>query len=155
MKGQSEIIVFVLLFLIGVILFVSAVAWSSGIFEKNADMLRVTASEKLIQDLDNSIKDVIKFGGSKIIDYTIDGTIELVDEKTIEMKVPASIELPDYWINITSGSSYIRERLDGNLLRIQLIYENIELYTEGPRLSKPDSIKIEKDLGGRIRITFQ
>jgi len=155
MKGQSEIIIFVLLFLIGVILFVSAMLWSSEIFERNADMLRVTVSEKLMQDLDESIKDVIKFGGSKIIDYNIDGTIEMLDEKTIEMKVSASIELPDYWINISSDSSYIREKLEGNLLRIQLIYQDIELYTEGPRLSKPESIKIEKDLVGRIKITFQ
>jgi len=165
MRAQSEIIVFVLLFLIGVILFVSAVVWSSDMFERNVDITNVAAAEDFMRDLDDSIKSVVRFGGSKSINYPLAGTIELVDENTLEIKLPISAGLPDYWINLTSDSSYIREIQERDLFRIQLIYPgqepDVELFTEGPRLSSPNSIRIEEYSSEvdefvtvRIKITF-
>jgi len=165
MKGQSEILVFVLLFLLSISLFTVAVFWSKDIFQQNVDMTKVSSAEKFMKDIDYSIKSLIKFGGHEEIDYNVDGPIILVDNKTIEVRVvvPSEISLPKYWNNISSDSSYIREMLDGDVFRVQLIYpENIEFFTEGPTLAKPKLVKIEKNSTDiknekvtiKIRITF-
>ncbi len=75
--------------------------------------------------------------------------------------------IPDYWVNISSDSSYyIREMLDGDVLRVQLVYpENeykVEFFTEGPTLAKPKKVRIEKNSTTiennkgtiKIRVTF-
>ncbi len=102
-----------------------------------------------MKDLDKDISNVIKFGGSKEIEYNLDGTIELVDEKTIEVKTSISIKLPENWINISSYTSYIQERKEGENLVLQLIYPQkdykVEFFTDGPRLAQPTYIKIEKN----------
>ncbi len=176
MKGQSEIVTFVLLFLIGVILFVSAVAWSGNLFERNVDLAKITSAENFMTNLDKEIQSIIKFGGQKTINYNIDGTIELIegDPDKIEIKTPANVVVPDYWINISSSESHgvIQEMLDGNIFRIHLFYPvqdnyGIDLFTEGPRLATPSRIKIEKEgtitriidnedyIFVRVKITFE
>ncbi|MFQ6020738.1 MAG: hypothetical protein ACE5J4_01805 [Candidatus Aenigmatarchaeota archaeon] len=167
MKGQSEIIVFILLFLIGFILFSSSVLWSRGIFQRNVDIGKINAAENFMKNLDEKIKNIISFGGSESIDYTLDSNIELLNENTIEIKLPVTIDLPRKWVNISSDVSIIREILEENILRIQLTYPEkdfaVEFFTEGPTLAKPDKIKIEKRSVYskdnisviRIEITFQ
>ncbi|MFQ6056854.1 MAG: hypothetical protein ACE5J3_12835, partial [Methanosarcinales archaeon] len=59
MKGQSEIIVFILLFLIGFILFSSSVLWSRGIFQRNVDIGKINAAENFMKNLDEKIKNII------------------------------------------------------------------------------------------------
>jgi hypothetical protein len=150
MKGQSEILVFVLLFIISIFLFVSATLWSKNIFQQNVDVARIENTEKFMRDLNENIQSIIKFGGSKEIRYNIDGTIGLVDSETIEVKIPVTIPLPKDWINISSDNSYyIRERLEGDILRIQLKYpENdykVELFTDGTTLSNPSYVYVERN----------
>lgn len=168
MRGQTEILVFVLLFLLSIGLFTVAVFWSKDIFQQNVDMSKVSAAEKFMKDMDYNIKSLIKLGGYEEIDYKVDGPIILVDNNTIEVRaiVPSEISLSRYWNNISSDSSYIREMLDGDVFRIQLIYpENeykIEFFTDGPTLAKPKIVRVEKNstyiennkLTIKIRVTF-
>jgi hypothetical protein len=165
MKAQAEIIIFVLLFIISIFLFTSATMWSRGIFQENVDFSKLEASEKFMKDLDNDISNMIKFGGSKEIEFNLDGTIELVDEMTIGIRVPISLELQENWVNISEDTSYIRERKEGGTLVLHLIYPErdyrVEFFTEGSRLAQPSYVKIEKnstDLGPptviKIKITF-
>lgn len=168
MKAQSEILIFILLFLLSIGLFTIAVFWGKDYFQQNVSMTKVLIAEKFMKELDNDIKNLVKFGGYKNIDYSIEGPITLVNDETIEVRtvVSSDISLPTYWNNISSGSSYIREMLDGDVFRVQLIYpENdyrVNFFTEGPVLSKPKSIKIEKNtteiennkITIKIRITF-
>ncbi len=167
MKGQSELLVFVLLFLISIGLFTTAVLWGRGIFQQNVDITKVSTVESFLKELNNDIQSLIKFGGYEEIDYKIDGFIKLTDDKTIEVKtVVSSLELPRYWINISSDSSYIREMLDGDVFKAQLIYPeniyNIKFFTEGPTVAKPKYVRIEKNSTYiennkttiKIRITF-
>ena len=172
-KGQSEVVTFVLLFLIGLVLFMGAVAWSTGLFQQNVDIGKVTTAENFMYELDSSIQSVIRHGGNQAINYRIDGTIEIRDvgyEDYIEVKMPVTIDLPRYWINITRADSAgsIREILEGTDLRIQLSYPEkddyiIDLYTEGAKVAQPDQIFVEKtgtaeDQGKTIisiKVTFQ
>ncbi len=167
MKGQSEIIVFILLFIIGVSLFLAAVLWSRGIFDRNADMAKLNAAESFMTRLDDKIQNVMKFGGRDSIDYNIDATIELIGIDKIEVRSPVTIEIPREWINISSDGSIIKEKLEGDLLRVQLYYPEdeyaVHLFTEGPRIATPQKVVIEKDstykdnnrLYVKIRLTFE
>jgi len=168
MKAESEILVFILLFLLSIGLFTIAVFWSKDIFQQNVDMTKVSTAEKFMKDIDHAIKSLIKFGGYEEIDYEVDGPITLIDNETIEVRtvVISEISLSRYWNNISSDSSYIREMLDGDVFRIQLIYpENgykIDFFTEGPTLAKPKLVRVEKNSTTiennkatiQIRITF-
>jgi hypothetical protein len=166
MRGQSEILVFVLLFIISIALFVAATSWSKNIFQQNVDVARVENTEKFMRDLNENIQSVIKFGGSKEIRYDIDGTIGLVDSETIEVKIPVSIPLPKDWVNISSDNSYyIREVSEGDTLIIQLKYPQsdykVELFTDGSTLSNPSYVSVERNqttnVGTtviKIKITF-
>jgi hypothetical protein len=168
MKAQSEILVFILLFLLSIGLFTITVFWGKDIFQQNVDMTKVSSAEKFMKEIDYNIKSLIKFGGYKEIDYKVDGPIILIDSKTIEVRtvIPSGISLPTSWINISADSSYIREMLDGDVFKIQLSYPeneyNVELFTEGPILAKPKSVKVESNstyfendrLTIKIRITF-
>lgn len=158
MKGQSEILVFVLLFIISIALFVSATLWSKNIFQQNVDVARMENAEKFMRDLNENIQSIIKFGGSKEIRYSLDGTIELVDSKTIEVKVPITIPLPKDWVNITYDNSYyIQEKLEGETLRLQLIYlqsdYRVELFTEGSRISNPSYVYAERNQTTNVGLT--
>ena len=149
MKGQAESIIFILLFIISIFLFTSATMWSRDIFQENVDFARLEASEKFMKDLDKEILYIIKFGGSREMEYNLDGTIELVDEKTIGVRVPTSLELTKRWINISQDTSFIQERKDGETLVLQLIYPEkdyrVEFFTEGPRLAQPTHVRLEKN----------
>ena len=166
MKGQTEIITFILLFVISVALFTSSTMWAKGIFQQNVDVAKISASESFLKELNENILNLVKYGGSREMDYNLDSTIELLNDKTIEIKTTVSLELPKNWFNLTSDTSYIQERLDGNTFRIQLIYPpkdyKIELFTEGSRLAQPDTVKIERNSTNvvvappviKIKITF-
>jgi hypothetical protein len=149
MKGQGEPIAFVLLFIISIILFTSATIWSRGIFQENVDFARLEASEKFMKDLDKEILYVIKFGGFREMEYNLGGTIELINNRTIGIRVPISLELTKNWINISQDTSFIQERKEGNNLVLQIIYPRedyeVEFFTEGPRLAQPTYISIEKN----------
>jgi len=166
MKGQTEIITFILLFIISVTLFTSSTIWAKNIFQQNIDIAQISASESFLKELNNNVLNLVKFGGSREINYKLDGTIELVDNKTIEIKTKVSLQLPRNWVNLTSDSFYIQEKLDGNMFRMQLIYPQkdykIEFFTEGSRLAQPDTVKIERNSTNvssvppviKIKITF-
>ena len=172
-KGQSEVVTFILLFLIGLVLFMAAISWSSGLFQQNVDAGKVATAENFMFELDSSIQSVIRHGGSENVNYNVDGTISLLGSEyndAIEIQTPVTIALPRYWINITRPDSLgnIREILDGSTLRIELTYPEredfiVDLYTEGSKVSTPDMILIEKTgvtedqekTVIRIKLTFQ
>ena len=119
-KGQSEVVTFILLFLIGLALFMAAISWSSGLFQQNVDAGKVATTENFMFKLDSAIQSVIRHGGSQYVNYDIDGTIELLGSEyndAIEVKTPVTVSLPRYWINITKPDSLgsIREILEGNI----------------------------------------
>lgn len=168
MKAQSETLVFVLLFLLSIGLFTIAVFWSKGTFQQNVDITKVSSAERFMKEIDYGIKSLIKYGGFEEIDYNVDGPITLIDNKTIEVRtvIPSDISISKSWNNISSDSSYIREILNGDVFRIQLIYPEseykIEFFTEGPTLAKPKFVRVEKNSTYiennkatiKIRITF-
>lgn len=78
MKGQSEVMIFVLLFAVGLMIFIIALFWSWGIFQQNMDMGKVAAAENFMRKLNDEISSLIKYGGSTSLDYNLDGTVELV-----------------------------------------------------------------------------
>jgi hypothetical protein len=149
MRAQSESVVFILLFIISIFLFTFATVWSRDIFQENVDFARLESSEKFIKDLDRNIMNIIRFGGFKEMNYNLDGTIELVNSSIIGVSVPTSMELPTDWINISEDTSYIREKKEGNLLLLQVVYPpseyRVEFFTEGPRLSQPTYVRLEKN----------
>jgi len=65
MKGQNEIIIFILLFIVSIALFTAATTWSKDIFQQNLDVTRVESSERFIKELDEVVSNIIKFGGSQ------------------------------------------------------------------------------------------
>ena len=106
-------------------------------------------AEKFMKDFDDSISSVIKFGGMKELDFLSEGTIEILDSSTIEVRIPTSLTLQQSWVNISENGSYIRERYDGNDLILQLIYPEsgyrVFFFTDDLSLAQPEYIKIEKD----------
>lgn len=152
MKGQNEILIFILLFVIGIALFVSASNWSKGIFQQNVDVARIENAEKFMKDLNEIISNTIKFGGSQEMEYGLDGTIELnaTSNNTVEIKTPdVSIPLPTDWVTISNDTSYIREKLEGNNFRIQLVYPQssykVEFFTEESRIARPVYLIVERN----------
>lgn len=168
MKGQSEIMVFVLLFLLSIGLLTIAIFWGKDIFSKNVDTTRISSAEKAIEDIDHNVKSLMKLDGYVETDYNVDGIITLLNNTTIEIKteVPSGVSVPRYWVNISSGSPFIREMLDGDMFRVQLVYPEdyyrVQFFTDGPTSAKPKKIRVEKNstytennkLTIRIRITF-
>ena len=169
MRAQSEILVFMLLFLLSMSLFTIAVFWGKDIFQKNIDMTRVSTSENFMKEMDKSIKSLIKSDGHQEIDYKVDGLLKIINNRTIETRtvITSDISLSKEWVNITSDSSCISEKLDGDVFRVQLTYAEsesyrIELFTEGPTLSRPEIVRVEKNtthyengkLTIKIKVTF-
>ena len=152
MKGQSEMIIFLLLFIIGIALFTSATFWSKGIFQQNVDIARVENAEKFMKELNDNILNIIKYGGSQDMEYSVDGTIEInsTHNYILEVKVPVTISLPRQWVVISNDSSYIQEMLDGDNFRIQVVYPQssykVEFFTEGSRLTRPTYLSLERNL---------
>ena len=74
------------------------------------------------------------------------------------MRIPISLDLQENWIKIYEGNSYIRERMEGETLVLQLIYPQndykLEFFTEGPRLAQPSYIKLEKNATEFTTITI-
>jgi hypothetical protein len=168
MKGQSEILVFVLLFLLSIGLFITAIFWSKGIVQNSVEMASVSSAERNAKDISNSIDNIIKFDGYDELDYSSNGPIVLLNDNTLEIRttVTTDLALPSSWTTIASDGSTIREMLEGDVLRIQLSYpetdRKIVLFTDGPTLAKPNVIRVEKNAtfveNGKqtikIRITF-
>ena len=165
MRGQAEIIVFMLLFIIGVIFFSSATVWGRDIFQENVDFTNMESAEKFAKDLDNGIGSVIRFGGVREFEYPLDGTIELVDNHTIDIRTPVSLEIQQNWVNISEGSSYIMEKKEGEDLVLRLIYPKgdyeVFIFTDSSRMSSPSYVRVEKNSTEsaattviKIRITF-
>ena len=148
MRGQTETIALTMLFFVGVILFISAFVWGRSALDRNLDLVKAESAKDLALNIDKGVQDTIKFGGKNRIDFDIDATVELMDSKTIEFRMPTTVDIPNYWVNITSDGSLIREMKEGNTLRIQIVYQfedfDVELYTEGPETATPKFIDIEK-----------
>ena len=150
MRGQSEVIAFLLLFIIGVVLFSSATLWSRGIFDENVDYTRIESAENFVNNLDSEISDVIKFGGLREVDFTVDGSIEINTPSSIEVKTPLSVSIQENWVNISEKTgSYIEERKDGEYMVLRLTYPQTDykvyFFTDGSSISQPSYVKLEKN----------
>ncbi len=149
MKGQSEIVVFILLFFIGIVLFSTAFIFSSGILNQNLDIGKVTSSENIMKSMDSKVQSVIGYGGSQTLNYGLNENIRIVDSQTLEIYFPVDVDIPSYWINVTTNPrSYIREMKDEDIFRIQLVYpeaDDLKIeFTSDITESKPSMITIEK-----------
>lgn len=127
----------------------TTVIWGGGVIQQNQDRTQVAASENFMQNLDNNIKDVISFGGSDSIDFNLNGYMNIISDNTLELSTNVNVNLPNYWINVTSDTSYIQELYEGGRLRIQLIYPTgdfgVQFFTNGPLLARPKTITIAKN----------
>ena len=175
-RGQSEVIAFVLLLLISLLLVFTAVSWSGNISQRDIDVGRITAAENWMKQLDLAIQSTVKSGGSTHLDFPLAGQIGLADvglNDTVELTMPVSIDLPTQWINLTApgGHSLIRERKEGDRLKLQLSYPwrtsfAVDLFTDGPQITTPRYVVVERNstyiqrIGGtdytvaRIRLLF-
>ena len=127
MKGQSQIISFILLFAIGTGLLASAVLWSNQAFKTNKDYMDIESAENMMSDLESKIESVAEYGGMEKEDITVDGTVELKEKcfknyTCLEYKTETSVEIPNYWVYLENDTSVIRERRIGTRLQIQLFY---------------------------------
>jgi len=150
MKGQSEIIVFILLFMIGTVLFISAVAWSRGMFSTQADAGNLVAIESFIGTLDDKIQNLIEYGGQEEIDYPLNAAIKLTNSTQVEIYSKLDVAVPAYWVDIRKTEiSTIQERYGGDIFYIRLNYHpelyDLKLVTKGFTQAVPKRIILEKD----------
>jgi hypothetical protein len=160
MRGQAQVVVYVLLFLISLLLVFSAVSWGRGVSARHTDVGRITAVESFARALDSMIQSVARHGGSGSISYPLDATIALVDadlNDRIEISMPIEMGLAEYWLNLTPPESIgmIRERKEGVLFRLQLSYPPcrapakpcfaIDLYSTVPLIGIPSAITVERN----------
>lgn len=151
MKGQTKIIVFLILFFISIVLFSSTNLWGKGIIQQNIDLVKIQNTEKFIKDLDESIISLVNYDGTRKLDYNFDSPVQLLGSNIIEISFPSSVNIPAYWVNVTYGDrSYIREKMEGNYYRIQLVYPTnndyrIELFSNGSTTSTPQHILLIKN----------
>lgn len=153
--GQAQIIVFVLLLLISLILVFAAVSWGGTISQSNIDVGRVTAAENWLKQLDSTIQSVVRSGGSARLDYPLAAEIGLADvglDDYIELAMPVSLDLPDYWLNLTAAGEpgWIRERKEGDELKLRLSYPlrpgiAIDLFTDGPQIATPAAVTVDRN----------
>ena len=167
MHGQTELVAFVLLFLVGTVLFISAVSWGRSAFAQNASLVSIGSAESFFIDLDSRTQNVIKFGGQDRVDYPFNAQIELVDPQTLEISFQTNNVPSGDWFNVSSDGSLIREISDNGLFRIQLKYQfedfDVEMFTYGSTIATPRFIFIEKASPiirndrnvVRIKLTFQ
>jgi hypothetical protein len=107
-------------------------------------------AEDFMKYLDNTIINLVEYGGARRVNYNIEVPIQIIGDDTIEINFKSTITLPPYWINISSTeSSFIRERMDGNLFRIQIVYPSsdyrVELFTNGSSMRMPEYIFLVKN----------
>ena len=150
MRGQTKIIIFLILFFIGLIIIASVNLWGRGIIQQNVDLVKIETAEDFMKNLDNTIFNLVEYGGNRRVNYNMEAPIQVIGDNTIEMNFKSAISIPAYWINLSSTeSSYIRERMDGELFRIQIIYPSsdyrIELFTNGSSMKIPEYIFLIKN----------
>ncbi|MCD6367696.1 MAG: hypothetical protein J7L45_01280 [Candidatus Aenigmarchaeota archaeon] len=81
MKGQSQVIVGVLLVLIMIILVGVTYFWGIPLIQKQKDVVTVSNTERFLKDLNDKIQDVAKNGGTRKITVDIPGELILDDKK--------------------------------------------------------------------------
>jgi len=81
MKGQSQVIVGVLLVLIMIILVGVTYFWGIPLIQKQKDVVTVSNTERFLKDLNEKIQDVAKNGGTRKITVDIPGELTLDDKK--------------------------------------------------------------------------
>ena len=158
MKAQAEIVTFVLLFLVGVTIFVAATTWGKSISDKNLDVAKITASETFMKKLDSAVQSVVKFGGSQTINYNLNSPIELTDsglDDSVKILLPITTDIiPNYRVPISSpgAAGLIEEWRDNSNFRIELKYPlqvstafAIDLFTEGSKAATPRQIVVDKN----------
>jgi len=178
MKAQSEMVTFVLLFVIGILIFIAAIVWGRGVTEQNIDTAKIVSAERFMKSFNEQVESIVRSGGSQTISYPLNMEFRFVesgisDVLEIRDEIVGGV-VPDNPIDITSPGSLgtIREWMDGPLFRIQLTYPlqdstAIDFFTEGSITGTPKRITIEKNstfsmqVGGkeyevvRLKITMQ
>ncbi len=135
MKAQSEVLNFILMFLILIIMIFAAYFWALPIFEDSNDTAKKNIAEHFIRELDSKIQRIAKFGGYETIDYNLDGILQIKENATdrwIEYKTLYKPKFTEKWFYLsgnetfevgqTDTKSIIKERKKGNNLYIELWY---------------------------------
>lgn len=170
-KGQSQVVVFILIFLIFTVLVFSTYFWSKSMFERNIDANKLSTAEQFMSGLDSKIQRVAQTGGKEAVDYGLSGTLKLIQgvlpdgtpDDIVEYESATSIELPEQWIclntanpskagSISDSVSIIRENKIGGVLKIQLFYRLrsdtqgyiVDLFAEGNLIAEKE-ITIERN----------
>ncbi|HIQ49579.1 MAG TPA: hypothetical protein EYH56_00115 [Nanoarchaeota archaeon] len=171
MKSQVTALEFVLNILLLFTLFVYAYFWSSGIFEKTLDKIKINKAERILYELDERIQRISKAGGKDVFYFEIDGTFELKRNTTnelfnyIEIRIRTSEVSNTTWVYVNSYNtnkiiskimetpSIIRKKHQGDIFYLQLFYR---IFTSGTEAS---SIIIEPRFNwicsGKCEITIE
>ena len=59
MKGQSELVVLILLVGLGLVILTLSLMWGWNIFQQNMDMIKVTTAENFMRKLNDKILNLI------------------------------------------------------------------------------------------------
>ncbi len=166
MKGQTEIIVFILITLISVSLVFSSIFWGTPLFQGSADASRLFDAENFIRNLDYKIQQVASNGGTEHIEFRLLGTLKLVDSSAnglpddiIEFEAKNAVKLPEDFVYLNTENtskigdiphtpSLIREIKLADTVRIQLFYRLrgnyiIDVFSDGNTQTSGGGINIE------------
>ncbi len=133
-KGQTEVVNMTLFLLIAIILLFSVFIWGNSVIGSNAEEAKLFASEQFMRNLDSKITNVVKNGGSETMLKRPSTNLMMVQGNIIEYIFQGKADVPQEWVyitgddtaevNISEPSSVIRERKDGDNIKIQLYYRN-------------------------------
>jgi len=133
-KGQTEVVNMTLFFLISIILLFSVFIWGNSEIGGNAEEAKLFSSEQFMLNLDSKIENIAKNGGSETLLKRPSSSLIMAQNNTIEYIFQGKADIPQDWIYLTGddtaevdindASSVIRERKDGDNIRIQLYYRN-------------------------------
>jgi len=165
MRGQGDILVFLLLSLIGLVLVFSAMSWGQGVFTGSSDSTKFENARAFMERLDGTIVSVSRFGGSESVAMGTEGTLKLVQntsdplDVSLVFSMPSNLELPAEWAPINTANpsrtgaasdtaSVLMQRKNGGEVELRLFYRTrdgyaIEPYTDGSRVMTTGIVSVE------------
>ena len=174
MRGQGDILVFLLLSLIGLVLVFSAMSWGQGVFAGSSDATKFENARAFMGRLDTAIVSASRFGGEESVAMGLEGTLKLVQntsdplDVSLVFSMPSNLELPADWapVNTANASkagciadttSVLMQRKNGAEVELKLFYRTrdgyaILPYTDGSRVMSTGIVTVagggSEKLGG-------
>lgn len=78
-KGQAQLISVVILTSITISLVAITYFWGMPIMEKEKSSVRLSSAEKFMKELNRKLEDVIKNGGTQVLEANVPGTLTMID----------------------------------------------------------------------------